>query len=61
MTSFFVSLFMPFKIFFVYNLEGKSSGEEYLYSSLNKSGICLQFKMVTLEIDDCSKGYSVLH
>ena len=61
MTSFFVSLFMPFKIFFIYNLEGKSSAEEYLYSSLNKNDNSFQFKMVTLEIDDCSKGYSVLH
>lgn len=61
MTSFLVSLFMPFKTFFIYNLEGQSSGEEYLYSSLNQSGISLQFKMATLEIDDCSKGYSVLH
>ena len=52
---------MPFKIFFIYNLEGKSSAEEYLYSSLNKNDISFQFKMVTLEIDDCSKGYSVLH
>lgn len=46
---------MPFKTFFIYNLEGQSSGEEYLYSSLNQSGISLQFKMATLEIDDCSK------